>query len=178
MASSKKGCGIGCFAIVIIFIILSIIGSFFGSDDNSNSGQKEEKIEYSIGQTVKTEKIEFTVLSTDKQKSVSIDDSGYFQYTAEGNNIYYIIKVKIKNISKESIDLDTSGFKLLNNDISYTPSMLFTDSAMNFDGINPGTEIERNLYFDIPEDADLSNATLEAGDNIFSDTGEIKIKLN
>ena len=68
--------------------------------------------------------------------------------------------------------------KVVKSVVWYIPSVLFTDSAMNFDGINPGTEIERNLYFDIPEDADLSNATLEAGDNIFSDTGEIKIKLN
>lgn len=142
--------------------------------DNKN---KVENISYGIGDKITTDKIEFTVVSVDKKKAVSTDESGYLSYTAEGNNVYYLVKVKVKNISKESVSIDSSSFKLKNKDVEYSPSTLFTDKAMNFDGLNPGTEVEKTLYYSIPKNADLSNCELISQDNIFSEIGYMKIKL-
>lgn len=182
----KRRRGIGCLTVFIILIVLGIIGGMIGGDNTTNNegntnnqNEKQENVVYNIGDTVKTDSVEFTVLDVQKEKTVNIDDAGYVSYTAEGNNIYYIVNFKLKNISDESINIDSSGFVLhdYNKDIDYSPSTLFTDDAVNISGFNPGTEVEKKLYYSIPEDCDFDNLKLISNNNIFSNTGDMEILL-
>lgn len=179
MAKKK---GKGCLIAIGILIALGVIGAIFGDKNtpntaNNTSSEQQQQKKYGIGDKVSTKKLEFTVLSTDKKKSVSTDDSGVLSYTADGNGIYFIVEFKAKNISSDSISLDSSGFKLVNGDVKYSPSMLFTDEATNIYSINAGMEVTKKLYFEIPEDTNMDKLRLVGSSNIFSDTDGIEIEL-
>jgi hypothetical protein len=179
MAKKK---GKGCLIAIGILVALGVIGAIFGDKNapntaNNTTSEQQQQKKYGIGDKVSTKKLEFTVLSTDKKKSVSTDDSGVLSYTADGNGIYFIVEFKVKNISGDSISLDSSGFKLVNGDVKYSPSMLFTDEAANIYSINAGMEVTKKLYFEIPEDTNVDKLRLVGSSNIFSDTDGIEIEL-
>lgn len=179
MAKKK---GKGCLIAIGILVALGVIGAIFGDKNtpntaNNTTSEQQQQKRYGIGDKVSTKKLEFTVLSTDKKKSVSTDDSGVLNYTADGNGIYFIVEFKVKNTSDDSISLDSSGFKLVNGDVKYSPSMLFTDEATNIYSINAGMEVTKKLYFEIPEDTNMDKLHLVGSSNIFSDTDGIEIEL-
>ena len=95
MAKKK---GKGCLIAIGILVALGVIGAIFGDKNapntaNNTTSEQQQQKKYGIGDKVSTKKLEFTVLSTDKKKSVSTDDSGVLSYTADGNGIYFIVRI-------------------------------------------------------------------------------------
>lgn len=121
---------------------------------------------------VNTENIELTVNDISSAKKVT-DDSGYLEYNPDGeDNRFIILHVTIKNIAKEMISLDSSSFQLYSGDVQYSPTIIIVKDGLNFDGINPGVQIKRRIFFDVPKDvADAKNLKLKLGSSIFSQTG-------
>ena len=49
---------------------------------------------------------------------------------------------------------------------------------MNFEDINPGTEITKKIFYDVPDDvANSTGLVLKTVNNIFSETGEAEVSL-
>ena len=70
------------------------------------------------------------------------------------------------------ISLDSSSFQLYSGDVQYSPTMIIVKDGLNLDGINPGVQIKRRIFFDVPKDvADAKNLKLKLGSSIFSQTG-------
>lgn len=166
------------FILLVILIILGIIGSRGSKNENSSSGtktaesKKEEVKTFKIGDMVNTKNIELTVNDISSAKKVT-DDSGYLEYKPDGDdNRFIILHVTIKNIAKEMISLDSSSFQLYSGDVQYSPTMIIVKDGLNLDGINPGVQIKRRIFFDVPKDvADAKNLKLKLGSSIFSQTG-------
>ena len=113
------------------------------------------------------------------QKKVN-DNSGYLTYSPEGeSNEFLILNVTIKNISKEMISLDSSSFQLLDGDVQYSPTMIVIKDGLNYDNVNPGVQIKKRIFFDIPENiAKKENLKLKLGSSFFSNTGnDVEVDL-
>lgn len=158
--------------------IISLGFTKFSENMNgNNAGKPQENKKASITELIKTEKVEFTVLSKEVSKKVS--DSEYIYYEPNSKeNSFLILTVKIKNISNSMIKIDSGGFQLFQNEKQYSPTMVSLKDAMNFEDINPGTEITKKIFYDVPDDvANSTGLVLKTVNNIFSETGEAEISL-
>lgn len=96
------------------------------------------------------------------------------------------VRIKVKNVGKEPINIDSSYFLLYDQDErKFEPSDLisFTDDpSFMYDDINPGLSLTRKVVFEVPDD--VSTAKIAMRDNMFDlfesaeymyiDLGEIK----
>ena len=101
----------------------------------------------------------------------------YYEPNSKENS-FLILTVKIKNISNSMIKIDSGGFQLFLNEKQYSPTMVSLKDAMNFEDINPGTEITKKIFYDVPDDvANSTGLVLKTVNNIFSETGEAEVSL-
>ena len=174
----KIGLILGC----ILFIILavgSVPKNSKTSIETTSSKNDGEKKEFKIGDLINTGTIELSINKRSVQKKVN-DNSGYLTYSPEGeSNEFLILNVTIKNISKEMISLDSSSFQLLDGDVQYSPTMIVIKDGLNYDNVNPGVQIKKRIFFDIPENiAKKENLKLKLGSNFFSNTGnDVEVDL-
>ncbi|CAK7035133.1 MAG: hypothetical protein PEPC_01488 [Peptostreptococcus russellii] len=180
--TKKKGKGKGCLIAFLIVVLFSFIFSTIAdkSDDKKNDKVSEETTkEYKIEEVVKSDKVELTVLNVSEMDSV-YDETGFMSYSPDSeSNIFLCVDIRIKNIDKSMISLDNSNFKLINkeNEYTYSPSTLLIAEGLNLDSINPGTEINTKLYYDIPKDVAEEKLYLKVDDTIFSSIGKFEILL-
>lgn len=171
-----KGClgCLGCFGFLIaIFVILGgcslLVMSLTDSSGDNKTGTKEVKT-YKMGDTIGTQNVEIVVF--DKKVTGKVSD-GYLYYKPDGeNNKFLVLNVTIKNISKSMISLDSRSFQLFSGDTQYSPTMLMVNDGLNLDNINPGVQIKRKIFFDLPKEiAESKNLKLKIRGNFFSEIG-------
>lgn len=171
-----------------LVLSLSLVGCSSGNNeakrkDNSSKSTTEASIEeesFVIGDTIVNDTIELTITDKIVTKEI-LDDTGYWSSTPDSaENSFVIIPIVIKNVSNEAINLDSNSFRLLNGDKRYNGTkLLMGDKGLNFTSINPDTSIEKELYFDLPDDvANLDTLVLAINDTWASETGEIEVELN
>lgn len=135
---------------------------------------------FKIGETIINDKIEITITDKIVEKEI-VDDSGYWSTKPDSeSNSFVIIPLTIKNVSNEAINLDSNSFRILNGDKTYNGTkLLMGDKGLNYTSINPDTIIEKEIYFDLPDDvANLNTLVLKVEDTWASKTGKIEIELN
>lgn len=189
------------FIILAVIVGLSVLGNALGEDEEkpqkispsgeetvitsnepqedtteeSSAPEKEEEKEvvFTVGDTVQNDKMEFTLTNVETNSEIT-DDSGFLSFRPDSeNNRYLTFDVIIKNISNEAISLDSSGFRLFKGETRYIPTTILNNRGLNIETINPGTEIERQVYFDVPADvAESDELRVEIESGIFSRTGQ------
>ncbi|MDO5089743.1 MAG: DUF4352 domain-containing protein [Leptotrichiaceae bacterium] len=164
---------------IISFGFSKLMESFEGNltQGEGTNKQLQENKKIAITELLKTEKVEFTVLKKEISKKVSDNDYTYYKPDSE-NNSFIILTIKVKNISNKMLKLDNSGFQLFLHDNQYSPSTLMVKDSLDYQSINPGTEITKKVFYDVPDDVAKSEGlVLKTVDNIFSETGEVEVNL-
>jgi uncharacterized protein (UPF0212 family) len=144
-----------------------------GSDDTAQSAKMAV-----IGDAVTDKDLKFTVLEVTTPESVGEDP---FSKKPQGK--FYVVKVKIENVSKETQTITNGSFSMTDSqNRTYETSsdgqaaLMLSDEANDIfvEEIQPSLSIEGKVVFDVPTDA--ADLTLIAKGSIFSDG--VKIKLN
>ena len=137
---------------------------------NNNNSKDVKKAD--ITEALKTEKVEFTVVSKEVAK-----EAGNTKPDSESNS-FLVLTVKVKNISNSMVIFESGDFYILLDNNRYSPTSLFMKDEMDFKNINPGTEVTGKIFYDIPDNvANSSNLVLKNSDSIFTNIGEIEINL-
>lgn len=196
----KKIFKLGCLGLIGIFILFMVIGLVLGKDGDTGEGsestksgteeqsEKNPKINEpepepevgelaSIGSGLQVGDVEFTVNEISTTNEIK-DAGGYVSYTPDSDGaVFLVVNVTVKNIGKESITTDSSFFKLIDGDIEYSPTTIFTTDSTFFlyDGINPGLNKRGNVLFEIPEGVQDLILNVQTG---FWGTEQGQIKLN
>lgn len=150
-----------------------------GDTQAATQSEKTELPAFKIGDTISTDKSELTILSTETLPEVTYSE--FLKYTPDSEeNVYFILHVRVKNIDKEAISVDSTGFSLYDGEIKYSPTTLLVDDGLSMERINPGTEIEKRVFYDVPADvANSNNLRVVISSGIFSTTGKrVSIELN
>ncbi|GAA0182088.1 hypothetical protein SH2C18_45260 [Clostridium sediminicola] len=133
-------------SIVGVILIIGIIGSVF----TDGSERESISIHYSIGDFVEVGGLEYTVLSISVAESL---ENEYMNATAQG--IYCIVEVNVKNNDKESRMIDTSLFKLIEEDgTEYTADYTAGDCIEGngdffLNSLNPKFQQSGYIVFDV-----------------------------
>lgn len=165
----KKLFKFGCGGIIGLFILLVIIGSLLGDDNqgtkekekepstttnsDSNKDIQDEEQNVNIGEELKVGTVAFKVNSIAEVNEISAAN-GYMKYTPDADGAVFLnVNVTVKNDGSEMIQTDSSFFKLkTSNGASYTPSTIIVadDKYFVFEGINPGLALTGNIVFEVP----------------------------
>ena len=137
---------------------------------NNNNSKDVKKAD--ITEALKTEKVEFTVVSKEVAK-----EAGNTKPDSESNS-FLVLTVKVRNISNSMVTFESGDFYILLDNNRYSPTSLFMKDEMDFKNINPGTEVTGKIFYDIPDNvANSSNLVLKNSDSIFTNIGEIEVTL-
>ncbi|PTI42852.1 hypothetical protein BU062_05485 [Staphylococcus succinus] len=185
----KKGC-LGCLGfIVVIIIIIAIISMIAGGDDSkSSSGGKSssksnsEKT-YQMGEVVKVDGVEFTINNISTATQVG---SNGLEENAKGE--YVILDTTVKNTNDESLNMDSSYFKLIDGSKTSEADMMASTTANQEnspdntgflgESINPGNEQTAKVVFDVSSDvANSTDKVIQVQSGIFG-TKTAKIQVN
>lgn len=127
-----------------------------------------------MNELISTDKAELTILGTSTTDKAT-SSGGYLSHSPDSkDNTYYVIDVKVKNINDSSISVSPSGFTLLKDETRYSSStLLLGDDSMSMETLNPGTEIIKKVYFDIPKKvAESNDLKVRVSSGVFSSTGK------
>lgn len=168
----KKFFKFGCGGLIALFILLVIIGSLLGEDNqdtkdkekepattttntdsNNDVQQNKEEKNVNIGEELKVGKVTFKVNSIAEVNEISAAN-GYMKYTPDADGAVFLnVNVTVKNDGSEMIQTDSSFFKLkASNGASYAPSTIIVadDKYFVYEGINPGLALTGNVVFEVP----------------------------
>ena len=139
--------------------------------NNNNSNSKDVK-KSNITEALKTDKVEFTVVSKEVAK-----EAENIKPDSESNS-FLVLTVKVKKISNSMVIFESGDFYILLDNNKYSPTSLFIKDEMDFKNINPGTEVTGKIFYDIPDNvANSSNLVLKNSDSVFTNIGEIEVNL-
>lgn len=186
----KKGC-LGCFGfivlIIIIIAIISVIASSGDDDKSSSGGESSDKADsgktYQMGEVVKVDGVEFTINNVSTATQIG---SNGLEENAKGE--YVILDTTVKNNNDESLNMDSSYFKLVDGSktseadtmASTTANQESSPDNTGFLGesINPGNEQNAKVVFDVSSDvANSTDKVVQVQSGIFG-TKTAKIKIN
>lgn len=137
---------------------------------NNNNSKDVKKAD--ITETLKTDKVEFTVVSKEVTKNAE-----NIKPDSEGNS-FLVLTVKVKNMSNSMVTFESGDFYILMDNNKYSPTSLFVKDEMDFKNINPGTEVTGKIFYDIPDNvANSPNLVLKNSGSIFTNIGEIEVNL-
>jgi hypothetical protein len=184
--------------ILIAVIVLISVFSGLGEDDETVSSstdtnepeaaeekkdtKKEKKPEFTIGDVVTVEDLNYTVNSIEVTQSV-----GPSIYPTDAKDTFLVVDLTVKNNGNEAIMIDTSNFKLIDGEKSFDPDSMGSISANQdaegnstgffLENLNPDVSLQGTVVFDVTEEQ-ANSATVQLGisKNIFSDK-YTKIKL-
>jgi hypothetical protein len=131
-----------------------------------------------IGQSTRDGKFEFVVNGL--ECGATSVGSRYFSETAQGE--YCLLRLTVKNIGTEQQSFFTDAQKLLNPEgVKYSADSAATFTYYISEGndqspweqINPGNQVEGVVVFDVPAEAQLTQAELH--DSLFS--GGVRVSL-
>lgn len=149
-------------------IILTILTMILLTSCSSEKVVK--KTEFGENEVAITSKFEFDIKSVRK----SYKDEMWLK----DNNLYVVVEMSIKNVSKEKQNVSTSDWKLQNAklvevDVSNMNSKIGNESY-SID-VLPGGKVDAILYFEQP--IDNSGLVLAYYSNMFNDNPDLKFKL-
>lgn len=180
----KKGKGkfiaLGVVALIVIAIIASSIGgggdetagdsapSSTSAADDAGAGENPDEAEADeaatvpkLGDVVVADDLEFTL--TDFECGVTVED---YSGEVEPQGKFCTVHVSVKNVGKSATYLSSEHVKLLTEDgIEYSASddTWLVDGVLLLEEINPGNTAKGDLYFDLPEDVELTKAMVGGG---------------
>lgn len=173
--------------VLIVAIILGVLWSIFGgrkttvqkvsTSSISNSDAKKASFKtFKTREKITTEVAEI-IIEGKQVKDKLMDETGYFESkpSAEGNK-FLILYVNVKNLTKEPLNLNSSSFILnASSTQSFSPVTLLIKNSLFIDAINPGQQVKKLVFFDIPAAvANSKNLKITLGTNISSKTSENK----
>lgn len=173
--------------ILIVFVILGVLWSIFGgrkttvqkvtTSNVSNSETKKAVTKtFKTGEKITTEVAE-VIIEGKQVKDKLMDETGYFENkpSAEGNK-FLILYVNVKNLTQEPLNLNSSSFILnASSTQSFSPVTLLIKNSLFIDAINPGQQVKKLVFFDVPATvANSKNLKITLGTNISSKTSENK----
>lgn len=180
MKKSLFGC-FGCLGIIVlIVIVIAILAAVFGSGDSENNSKSKQA---SVGETVKVDKLEYTVNEVTTADSVGAQ---YSSSNADGQ--YLVVDVTVKNNGDKDITVDSELFKLINGkktasaDSSASTNANATDdpSDLGFflEQLNPDSEKTGKIVFDVSENtAQSDKLKLQVASGFFgNEKANIKLK--
>ena len=173
--------------ILIVVVVLGVLWSIFGgrkttvqkvaTSNVSNSETKKAATKtFKTGEKITTEVAE-VIIEGKQVKDKLMDETGYFENkpSAEGNK-FLILYVNVKNLTQEPLNLNSSSFILnASNTQSFSPVTLLIKNSLFIDAINPGQQVKKLVFFDVPTAvANSKNLKITLGTNISSKTSENK----
>lgn len=173
--------------ILIVVVILGVLWSIFGgrkttvqkvaTSNVSNSETKKAVTKtFKTGEKITTEVAE-VIIEGKQVKDKLMDETGYFENkpSAEGNK-FLILYVNVKNLTQEPLNLNSSSFILnASSTQSFSPVTLLIKNSLFIDAINPGQQVKKLVFFDVPAAvANSKNLKITLGTNISSKTSENK----
>ena len=173
--------------ILIVVIVLGVLWSIFGgrkttvqkvaTSNVSNSETKKAVTKtFKTGEKITTEVAE-VIIEGKQVKDKLMDETGYFENkpSAEGNK-FLILYVNVKNLTQEPLNLNSSSFILnASSTQSFSPVTLLIKNSLFIDAINPGQQVKKLVFFDVPAAvANSKNLKITLGTNISSKTSENK----
>ncbi|CCY47075.1 putative uncharacterized protein [Firmicutes bacterium CAG:822] len=173
----KRGQGNVVLRLLFVFIIITFVITVLASLGDSSNSTSNEKKTVNMGEKVTVNDVDYIVNEKKIQKEISVA-SGYFKYTADGN--YLLINITITNNSKSSINIDSTDFRLKDeNGATYSASILTSVDNMdmlNFETINPNATESGYIAYDIAN-TDLHYTLTIDGDEFFDSAGiEVSIQ--
>lgn len=173
--------------ILIVVVILGVLWSIFGgrkttvqkvatSNVSNSETKKVASKTFKTGEKITTEVAE-VIIEGKQVKDKLMDETGYFENkpSAEGNK-FLILYVNVKNLTQEPLNLNSSSFILnASNTQSFSPVTLLIKNSLFIDAINPGQQVKKLVFFDVPAAvANSKNLKITLGTNISSKTSENK----
>ena len=173
--------------ILIVVVVLGVLWSIFGgrkttvqkvaTSNVSNSETKKAATKtFKTGEKITTEVAE-VIIEGKQVKDKLMDETGYFENkpSAEGNK-FLILYVNVKNLTQEPLNLNASSFILsASSTQSFSPVTLLVKNSLFIDAINPGQQVKKLVFFDVPAAvANSKNLKITLGTNISSKTSENK----
>lgn len=173
--------------ILIIVVILGVLWSIFGgrkttvqkvatSNVSNSETKKAASKTFKTGEKITTEVAE-VIIEGKQVKDKLMDETGYFENkpSAEGNK-FLILYVNVKNLKQEPLNLNSSSFILnASSTQSFSPVTLLIKNSLFIDAINPGQQVKKLVFFDVPAAvANSKNLKITLGTNISSKTSENK----
>ena len=173
--------------ILIVVVVLGVLWSIFGgrkttvqkvaTSNVSNSETKKAAFKtFKTGEKITTEVAE-VIIEGKQVKDKLMDETGYFENkpSAEGNK-FLILYVNVKNLTQEPLNLNSSSFILsASSTQSFSPVTLLIKNSLFIDAINPGQQVKKLVFFDVPAAvANSKNLKITLGTNISSKTSENK----
>jgi Telomeric repeat-binding factor 2. len=173
--------------ILIVVVVLGVLWSIFGgrkttvqkvaTSNVSNSETKKAATKtFKTGEKITTEVAE-VIIEGKQVKDKLMDETGYFENkpSAEGNK-FLILYVNVKNLTQEPLNLNSSSFILsASSTQSFSPVTLLIKNSLFIDAINPGQQVKKLVFFDVPAAvANSKNLKITLGTNISSKTSENK----
>lgn len=173
--------------ILIVVVVLGVLWSIFSgrkttvqkvaTSNVSNSETKKAATKtFKTGEKITTEVAE-VIIEGKQVKDKLMDETGYFENkpSAEGNK-FLILYVNVKNLTQEPLNLNSSSFILnASSTQSFSPVTLLIKNSLFIDAINPGQQVKKLVFFDVPVAvANSKNLKITLGTNISSKTSENK----
>ena len=173
--------------ILIVVVILVVLWSIFGgrkttvqkvatSNVSNSETKKAASKTFKTGEKITTEVAE-VIIEGKQVKDKLMDETGYFENkpSAEGNK-FLILYVNVKNLTQEPLNLTSSSFILnASSTHSFAPVTLLIKNSLFIDAINPGQQVKKLVFFDVPAAvANSKNLKITLGTNISSKTSENK----
>jgi hypothetical protein len=173
--------------ILIVVVILGVLWSIFGgrkttvqkvatSNVSNSETKKAASKTFKTGEKITTEVAE-VIIEGKQVKDKLMDETDYFENkpSAEGNK-FLILYVNVKNLTQEPLNLNSSSFILnASSTQSFSPVTLLIKNSLFIDAINPGQQVKKLVFFDVPAAvANSKNLKITLGTNISSKTSENK----
>ncbi|KOR80287.1 hypothetical protein AM232_18810 [Bacillus sp. FJAT-21352] len=168
-----------------IIIALSVIGSFMGGEeessettvkekdstqtkDNKTDSSKETKV-YKIGDKVKVGKLAYKI--TNAESMTEIKSNNEFIESAKTDGQFLVIDIEAFNNDKEARMVDSSMFKVKDNQgREFEPTndsdvMMVLEETMDLflQDINPGISKKGKLVFELPKDSSTYSIEVSSG---------------
>ncbi len=168
----------GVVGLVLVLSVAAALVPGSDTDDADSDDTAQASKTAAIGDAVTDKDLQFTVLEVTTPDSVGEDP---FAKKPQGK--FYVVKVKIENVSKETQTITNGSFSMTDSqNRTYETSsdgqaaLMLSDESNDIfvEEIQPSLSIEGKVVFDVP--ADAADLTLIAKGSIFSDG--VKIKLN
>lgn len=145
-----------------------------GEKKETAAAEKEKKNSDVVkGKTnVTVNDVNYKVVSTEFKKTVA-------GYTSEDNQ-YMIVKIKIKNNSKETFTANNSQFNVLIDGAEYendATTTAYHDNGFFLEKINPGISKTASIVYEVPKNVKKKEMQLQIKPNSFKkETGLIELK--
>ena len=172
---------IGC--IFLFFIIIGIIASHSSSGSNGSaqvvgSNVTETTVptlpnkEFKVGETVKYNNIELTVLKVKKSNGNDIE-------SPKSGNEYIIATVKYKNDRNENVPYSEDDFKIKNSKGQITNIVYISavdENTLSYGNLAPNGEVTGDVCFEAPKGD--NGLVLQYTGNIFNSESAVDFKLS